>query len=61
MKDGRDPHRVAALLDGVRRALLAGENTVPATLAAVKGDVTVGEIASLYREVHGEMKEDINI
>ena len=61
MKDGRDPHKVAALLDGVRRALLAGENTVPATLAAVKGDITVGEIASLYREVHGEMKEDINI
>jgi len=61
MKAGRDPQKVQALLDDIRQTLIAGENTVPATLAAVKADVTLGEIAALYREVHGEMKEDINI
>jgi len=61
MKAARDPAKVQALLDDVRRALIAKENTVPATLAAVKADVTLGEIAALYREVHGEMKEDIAI
>ena len=61
MKAERDVNKVAALLDDIRQALIERRNTVPATLAAVKADVTLGEIAALYREVHGEMKEDVTI
>jgi len=49
----RDPRAVEAALADLRDAAAAGENVVPATVAAVKAYATVGEVVGVLRDVHG--------
>lgn len=56
-KAARDPKAVRAALDGVRRAAREGSNLMPPIIAAVKQEVTVGEISDLFREVFGVYRD----
>ena len=49
----RDPRAVEAALADLRDAAAAGDNVVPATVAAVQAYATVGEVVSVLRDVHG--------
>lgn len=49
----RDNAAVGQALERLGQAALAGENVVPATLAAVKAYATVGEICDVWRNVYG--------
>ncbi|MBT9384790.1 cobalamin-dependent protein [Pseudooceanicola sp. CBS1P-1] len=52
----RDADAVRAALDALREAALAGENIMPASIAAAKAGVTTGEWAQTLRAVHGEYR-----
>lgn len=52
----RDSSQVAAALEGLRSAATAGENLVPASIAAAQAGVTTGEWAQTLREVYGEYR-----
>ncbi len=54
----REQRRVADALRELERATAAGENTVPATLEAVRAYATIGEIADVFRGVFGEWQPD---
>ncbi len=54
----RDTERVAAALEGVRRAAQGTDNLVPPILEAVRAYATHGEICSVLREVFGEYHPD---
>jgi len=41
----------------VREAARSGENVMPPLIAAVKADVSLGEISDVYREVFGEYRD----
>src|SRR5579872_2363565 len=56
LKKKRDPARVDSLLQGLNDTAASGENIMPAVLAAVENDCTLGEIADTMREVFGEYK-----
>lgn len=49
----RDERAVGAALDEVARACRAGGNTMPAVLAAVDADVTLGELGRVFRDELG--------
>jgi len=49
----RDPGAVEAALADLRDAAAAGDNVVPATVAAAKAYATVGEVVGVLRDVHG--------
>ena len=53
----RDAGAVARSLDSVRRAAQHGENTMPATIEAVRSYATLGEICSALRDVYGVYEE----
>ena len=53
----RDGARVAAALDGLRRAAAGTENTMPHLLVAVRAYATLGEICDALREVWGSYTE----
>ena len=53
VKAGRDPAAVAHALAGVRDAAVAGTNTVPALIEAVRTYATVGEICQELTTVWG--------
>ncbi|WP_343080942.1 protein meaA [Ostreiculturibacter nitratireducens] len=55
-KSSRDAEAVAAALAALRAAATAGENIMPASLAAAKAGVTTGEWAGVMRTVHGEYR-----
>ncbi|MGD8320947.1 MAG: methylmalonyl-CoA mutase family protein [Gemmatimonadota bacterium] len=52
-KGGRDPDEVAARLAAVRDAAQGTDNLMPPVIAAVKADVTLGEISDALRRVWG--------
>ena len=52
----RDETAVAAALAELRRVAEAGENVMPASVAAAKAGVTTGEWAGVMRAVHGEFR-----
>jgi (2R)-ethylmalonyl-CoA mutase len=52
----RNGVRVAATLEALHAAAQAGENIMPASIAAAKAGVTTGEWASVMRAVHGEYR-----
>lgn len=54
LRTRRDGTDVARRLDELRAACRGDENTMPATIAAVKAFATIGEIAAVWREVFGE-------
>jgi len=56
-RDQRDAGAVSNALDKLRRAAQAGENTMPATIAAVRAYATLGEICSALRDVYGIYEE----
>jgi methylmalonyl-CoA mutase N-terminal domain/subunit len=61
IRASRDLEAVRGALEGVRDAAAAGENTMPAILAAVRVYATVGEIAAALGEVFGYHKPSTGI
>ncbi|MEC7961686.1 MAG: methylmalonyl-CoA mutase family protein, partial [Pseudomonadota bacterium] len=55
-KTDRDQDAVAKALAALRAAAEAGENIMPASIAAAKAGVTTGEWAAQMRKVHGEYR-----
>ncbi len=53
----RDPGAVANALEKLKRAAQAEENTMPATIEAVRVYATLGEICSALRDVYGVYEE----
>ncbi len=53
---GRDAAAVQAALAELERAARAGENIMPASIAAAEAGVTTGEWAGVMRAVHGEFR-----
>ena len=53
----RDATAVERTLDAVRKAAQSGENTMPATIDAVREYATLGEICSALRDVYGIYEE----
>ena len=53
----RDGQAVTRTLDKLRKAAQAGENTMPATIEAVREYATLGEICSALRDVYGVYEE----
>ena len=56
-RDGRDAGAVANALDNLRSAAQKDENTMPATIEAVRAYATLGEICSALRDVYGIYEE----
>jgi methylmalonyl-CoA mutase N-terminal domain/subunit len=56
-KKSRDKSAVANALDKLKRAAQANENTMPATIEAVKAYATVEEISVALRDVYGIYEE----
>jgi len=57
----RDAARVAAVLKEAEATARSERNLMPAILAAVKDDATVGEISDALRKVFGEYQESVVI
>ncbi|MEL7091081.1 MAG: protein meaA [Pseudomonadota bacterium] len=55
-REDRDEVAVKAALDALRAAAAAGENVMPASIAAAKAGVTTGEWAAQMRAIHGEYR-----
>ncbi|HSQ23452.1 MAG TPA: methylmalonyl-CoA mutase family protein [Pyrinomonadaceae bacterium] len=53
----RDAGEVERTLDSVRKAAQRSENTMPATIEAVRAYATLGEICSALRDVYGVYEE----
>jgi len=53
----RDNGAVANALEALKRAAQRGENTMPATIEAVRSYATLGEICSALRDVYGVYEE----
>src|SRR5262245_29206349 len=53
----RDAGEVQRTLDTLRKAAQRGENTMPATIEAVRAYATLGEICSALRDVYGVYEE----
>jgi methylmalonyl-CoA mutase N-terminal domain/subunit len=53
----RDAGAVAKALDGLKLAATRNENTMPATIEAVRAYATLGEICSALRDVYGIYEE----
>ncbi len=53
----RDQGAVERSLDAVKKAAERGENTMPATIEAVRSYATLGEICSALRDVYGVYEE----
>lgn len=56
-KSKRDNGAVSRTLDSLRRAAQTGDNTMPATIEAVREYATLGEICSALRDVYGVYEE----
>jgi methylmalonyl-CoA mutase, N-terminal domain len=56
-RDQRDAGAVAKALDQLRSAAQKNENTMPATIAAVRAYASLGEICSALRDVYGVYEE----
>jgi methylmalonyl-CoA mutase N-terminal domain/subunit len=53
----RDSGAVANALEKLKRAAQHAENTMPATIEAVRAYATLGEICSALRDVYGVYEE----
>jgi methylmalonyl-CoA mutase, N-terminal domain len=53
----RDSQAVTRTLDKLRHAAKKGENTMPATIEAVREYATLGEICSALRDIYGIYEE----
>ncbi|WP_096393191.1 methylmalonyl-CoA mutase [Halorubrum trapanicum] len=61
VKAERDDDAVEAALDDLRDAVDAGENVMPAVVAAVKAYATMGEIMGVFEAEHGAYRERIGV
>ncbi|ELZ53787.1 MULTISPECIES: acyl-CoA mutase large subunit family protein [Halorubrum] len=61
VKADRDDDAVAAALDDLRDAVDAGENVMPAVVAAVKAYATMGEIMAVFEAAYGTYRERIGV
>ena len=59
LKRDRDAARAAAGLEAVRAACKSGENLMGPIIAAVKADVTLGEVCDVFREVFGVYRDPV--
>ncbi|MEJ7576319.1 MAG: methylmalonyl-CoA mutase family protein [Pyrinomonadaceae bacterium] len=57
VRDRRDDGAVANALEKLKRAAQANDNTMPATIEAVRAYATLGEICSALRDVYGIYEE----
>jgi len=57
VRAARDAGAVSRTLDALRLAAQRGENTMPATIDAVRAYATLGEICSALRDVYGIYEE----
>jgi methylmalonyl-CoA mutase N-terminal domain/subunit len=53
VKKERDPQKVSSALADLKKALLAGENLIPALIQAVKTYATLGEMVQVLKEGYG--------
>ena len=53
----RDGARAAAAIEAVRRAAAGDENLFSPILDAVRSNVTLGEVADVFRKVFGEHRD----
>jgi methylmalonyl-CoA mutase N-terminal domain/subunit len=56
-RTSRDKGAVEKALDSLRIAAQRGDNTMPATIEAVRAYATLGEICSALRDVYGIYEE----
>jgi methylmalonyl-CoA mutase N-terminal domain/subunit len=56
-RTSRDKGAVEKSLDSLRIAAQQGDNTMPATIEAVRAYATLGEICSALRDVYGIYEE----
>ena len=61
VKAERDDDAVAAALDDLRDAVDAGENVMPAIVAAVKAYATMGEVTEVFEAEYGTYRERIGV
>lgn len=54
LRSRRDPQKVKESLDRLRSACVGTENVMPAILASVRAEATLGEMMRVMREVFGE-------
>ena len=59
IKAGRDSARAEAALAQVREACQGTANLMPPIIAAVKADVTLGEICDVFRDVFGVYRDPV--
>ncbi|XOB99323.1 methylmalonyl-CoA mutase [Deinococcota bacterium DY0809b] len=57
----RDPERVQAALEGLRRAAATGQNTMPHFVEAALAYATLGEMMDVLREVYGVYEEPVMV
>jgi len=57
----RDPERVQAALEGLRRAAAGGQNTMPHFVEAALAYATLGEMMDVLREVYGVYEEPVMV
>jgi len=57
VRSRRDPATVEGALQALGRAAEGRQNTMPATLAAVRAHATVGEMCDVFRQAWGEYEE----
>jgi len=57
VKSRRDSGAVANALEKLKRAAATGDNTMPATIEAVRAYATLGEICDALRDVYGLYEE----
>ena len=61
LKESRDNQAVRSTLKKIQQAAKGRDNLMPAILAAVKCDTTLGEISNALREVFGVYRENVVI
>ncbi len=59
LRGRRDRARAEAALEAVRAACRGSDNLMPPIIAAVKADVTLGEICDVFREVFGVYRDPV--
>ncbi len=59
MRDRRDGGAVANALEKLRKAARDNENTMPATIEAVRAYATLGEICNALRDIYGLYEEPV--
>ena len=61
VKRERDPQKVAAGLETLKKAALSGENLMPSLLKAVKAYATLGEMVRVLKEIYGTYRAPTGI